>query len=117
MTYDQFKQRYLIENLLDKSGSPKHTRHVKHLFYKFAVELKQEFGFDMHKCDQCGLTEWNGHGIVLELEHKNRITNDSRITNLRMLCPNCHSQTDGYKNRKTHINEHHAKIKQLSEKR
>ena len=38
-------------------------------------------------------TEWNNKKISLQIDHINGISNDNRIENLRMLCPNCHSQT------------------------
>lgn len=47
-------------------------------------------------CDNCGLTEWNGKDINCHLDHINGINNDHRRENLRMLCPNCHSQTPTY---------------------
>jgi len=48
-------------------------------------------------CEMCGLgDQWNGRGIVLQLDHKNGISNDNRISNLRFLCPNCHSQTETF---------------------
>lgn len=56
-----------------------------------------------YKCDDCGITdEWNGKTLVLQLEHKNGISNDNRLENLLFLCPNCHSQTKTYaaRNRK-----------------
>lgn len=34
--------------------------------------------------------------LTLQLDHINRVNNDHRLTNLRFLCPNCHSQTDTY---------------------
>jgi hypothetical protein len=49
----------------------------------------------------------------MELEHINRITNDARPENLKSLCPCCHQQTDGYKNRKTPITEYVEKLKNL----
>jgi len=48
-------------------------------------------------CAECGNTgEWNGKKITLQLDHINGTHNDHRLTNLRFLCPNCHSQTETY---------------------
>lgn len=49
-----------------------------------------------YKCAKCGLYEWNGLPLSLELDHINGINSDNRIENLRFLCPNCHSQTMTY---------------------
>ena len=57
-------------------------------------------------CGLCGLdTSWNGRSIVLQLDHINGNTRDNRLENLRILCPNCHSQTPTYggKNNKKEI--------------
>ena len=50
------------------------------------------------KCygEGCGLTEWKGKPISLQLDHINGDKLDHRIQNLRLLCPNCHSQTDTF---------------------
>lgn len=48
------------------------------------------------KCHSCGLTEWLGRPIPLELEHKNGRRTDNRIANLTLLCANCHSLTDTF---------------------
>lgn len=49
------------------------------------------------ECSECGLTTiWNGKPITLQLDHINGIHNDNRIENLRIVCPNCHSQTDTF---------------------
>ena len=45
---------------------------------------------------ECGISEWLGNPLALQLDHINGVNNDHRLTNLRFLCPNCHSQTDTY---------------------
>ena len=49
------------------------------------------------KCEICGLTEWNGEPIPLELDQVNGRSDDNRLENLRLVCPNCHAQTPTYR--------------------
>lgn len=58
-----------------------------------------------YKCAICGVCEWNGKTLSLELDHINGINNDNRLENLRFLCPNCHSQTTTYGSRNQQRNE------------
>jgi hypothetical protein len=53
-----------------------------------------EAGIKERRCELCGLTEWQGAPLALELHHVNGDGLDNRIENLLLLCPNCHSQTD-----------------------
>jgi len=48
-------------------------------------------------CEECGTSEWNGKTLVLELEHKDGNSENNKLENLGLLCPNCHSQTSTYK--------------------
>lgn len=50
-------------------------------------------------CSQCGIYEWQGNYITLELDHINGDNRDNQLYNLRLLCPNCHSQTDTFRGR------------------
>lgn len=43
------------------------------------------------ECYICGITHWCGKKLSLQLDHINGVSNDNRLTNLRILCPNCHS--------------------------
>ena len=44
-------------------------------------------------CSACDLgPEWRGRPLGLELDHRNGECTDNRLENLRLLCPNCHSQ-------------------------
>lgn len=59
-----------------------------------------------HKCQECGISEmYNNKPIVLHLDHINGNHHDNTITNLRFLCPNCHSQTSTYCSKKEFLCE------------
>lgn len=49
-----------------------------------------------NKCYECDIDEWNGKKLSLHMDHINGINTDNRLENLRILCPNCHSQTLTY---------------------
>ena len=48
-------------------------------------------------CECCGLGNvWNNSPITLQLDHIDGNSDNNAIDNLRILCPNCHTQTDTY---------------------
>jgi len=49
-----------------------------------------------YECSMCFVSSWHGKALALHLDHANGINNDHRLENLRLLCPNCHSQTDTF---------------------
>jgi len=56
----------------------------------------QERGVLPDTCQQCGLREWRGKPLALQLHHRNGDGLDNRIENLVLLCANCHSQTENW---------------------
>jgi hypothetical protein len=50
-------------------------------------------------CEICDRRTWNRRPIPLELDHVNGRRDDNQLENLRLLCPNCHAQTDTYRGR------------------
>lgn len=58
-------------------------------------------GLLKNECSNCGLsTIWDNKPLVMVLDHINGVDNDHRLCNLRLLCPNCNSQTDSFAGKK-----------------
>jgi uncharacterized protein YerC len=67
--------------------------------------LKQRLlksGLKENRCELCGISEWQGKPLNMQLHHINGDGLDNRLENLELLCANCHSQTDTYGGRNGH---------------
>jgi 5-methylcytosine-specific restriction endonuclease McrA len=60
------------------------------------AQLVEQRGYS---CECCGISEWQGKPIVLECDHIDGNHKNNTPENLRLICPNCHSQTETYKNK------------------
>jgi hypothetical protein len=58
-------------------------------------------GVKERRCERCGLDSWRGLPLSLQLHHVNGCSDDNRLENLMLLCPNCHSQTRTHSRKRT----------------
>lgn len=72
-------------------------------------------GYRHYCCEDCGLDEWNGKPIKLQVHHINGNHYDNRLENLQILCPNCHSQTDTYARKNKQTNNRSFLVSKRSE--
>jgi len=68
------------------------------------------------KCFECGISDWNGLSLVMELEHIDGNSENNSLANVKLLCPNCHSQTPTYKAKNVGNGRHSRRIRYQSGK-
>ena len=84
-----------IENYLrvySKDESKPSSCHVKNKLF--------EYGYKEKRCEICGIIDWNGENITLQIHHIDGQHKNYTPENLQILCPNCHSQTDNWGRKK-----------------
>ncbi len=92
--YKAFGRKAALEEILVENSAYAFTHGLRGRLLKEGVK--------QHQCENCGLAEWCGQPIPLELHHRNGINNDHRLSNLHLLCPNCHALTDNYRGKNQH---------------
>ena len=63
---------------------------------KLKIRLLNE-GYLEDKCEMCGESKWLDGAIPLQLDHKDGDKENNNLSNLRLLCPNCHALTPEYR--------------------
>lgn len=97
-SYDYIEENYLCFPPKLKVGS----HQLKLWLYKFNI-LEE-------KCIECGIQSlWNGKKLSLQLDHIDGDSLNNELNNLRILCPNCHSQTNTFSGKR---NVRHKIIKE-----
>ena len=82
------KQKMTLEDYLENSEDIQTNKVRKKIL---------EEGLKPHRCECCGLEEWMGKPIPLELHHKDGDRHHNELENYELLCPNCHAFTDSYR--------------------
>ncbi len=60
-------------------------------------------GYKEYRCECCGLTEWMGKPIPLEVHHIDGNRHNNILENFALLCPNCHAFTDSYRGKNSRV--------------
>lgn len=80
-------EEWFVENVL------RHNADTKKRMLAMGIE---------NECKVCGLeNSWNGLPLSLQLDHIDGDRTNNLLSNLRFICPNCHTQTNTYAGKKT----------------
>lgn len=108
--FNSNNERYMEEarlRLKEKNKRSDGEVFCKNSTYRGNKELKKrllkDHGWE-YKCKSCDIGDtYNNQPLSLQLDHINGINSDNRMENLRLLCPNCHSQTKTFSGKKTKV--------------
>lgn len=95
-------QGYLTAEQYLCSGSVIKSHTLKLKLFKDGIKAKQ--------CEICGVSQWQGVELPLELHHKDGDHYNNELSNLMILCPNCHSIQEGNSGKAVKSKEEIAKL-------
>lgn len=89
------KSKYTLDELIESVKGIRTGSYDRYLIKKFL------FSEGRNKCEGegCGIDNWFGERIMLELDHIDGNPRNNTLDNFRLLCPNCHSITDTWRGR------------------
>lgn len=113
---NHFTARKRIENLglstkhFDQNAA-RNNKRFKHSLSVFTQGVRRSTGVirraflrhggRKHECSICGqLPMWNNLPLVLQVDHIDGNCKNNSLSNLRWVCPNCHTQTATYAGKK-----------------
>ena len=77
-------------------------KHPSYQTFKLKIRLLKE-NIKQNICEICNIGPiWNNKQLNCELDHIDGDSSNHLLKNLRMLCPNCHSQTETFRSKNKH---------------
>lgn len=92
---------------LNKDNYISNSHNIKLQLYKHGLKTQE--------CEECGLIEWRGKPAPLALDHIDGDRSNNDLSNLRILCYNCHGQTETFSGKKNI--QHKKKSSNTTQKR
>ncbi len=91
------------QNLQGRKLPPRRRPLTEYLTKNSAIQSNElrryliQQGLLKPSCSNCGKTSWLRQPIPLELDHLDGNHQNNELSNLRLLCPNCHALTPTYR--------------------
>lgn len=98
----------ILENEVFTNKKFIHTRRLRELLVKY--------GYKEEVCEICGIKEWNNKKLVLQLHHIDGNRYNNSLSNLLIVCPNCHSQEPHFRGSNKLSAEEKAKLTNVNAK-
>ena len=86
------KDKFSLTDILN--GKHPHYQSHKLRLRLIAENIKKD------QCEECGIETWNDKPLSKHLDHIDGNHHNHNLLNLRILCPNCHQQTDTHGSKK-----------------